>query len=176
MTTLETPTRHRVPQLLHREAYSSERLRDPSYQAYLILRLAFVVAPILFGLDKYFNWMTFWPKYLWTGFSDFLSVTPQQFMWGVGGVEILAGLLVLAVPRYAPYVVTAWLGGIVTNLIVVGATAGAHGQVFWDIGLRDFGLMLAALALARLASTYTSRPKLTLPGTLRHTRHHRQSM
>lgn len=176
MATLETPRRHQFPQVLHREAFTSERLHDPSYQAYLILRAAFVVAPILFGLDKYYNWMTFWPKYLWTGFSDFFSVTPQEFMWGVGGVEILAGLLVLAVPRYAPYVVTAWLGGIVTNLIVVGATAGAHDQVFWDIGLRDFGLMLAALALARLASTYTSRPKLTLPHGLRLPRQHRRSI
>lgn len=176
MATLETPARHHVPHVLHREAYTAERLHDPSYQAYLILRAAFVVAPILFGLDKYFNWMTFWPKYLWTGFSDFFSVTPQQFMWGVGGVEILAGLLVLAVPRYAPYVVTAWLGGIVTNLIVVGATAGTHDQVFWDIGLRDFGLMLAALALARLASTYTSRPKLGLPRALSPKRHRNRSI
>ena len=60
-------------------------------------------------------------------------------------------------PRIAPYVVAAWLAGIVTNLIIKSISVGGHTGVFWDIALRDFGLMLAALALARLASVYTPR-------------------
>jgi hypothetical protein len=129
-------------------------LRDPAYQAYLILRTAFVAAPILFGLDKFFNWMTYWPKYLWIGIPDVIGVSPQHFMYGVGVVEIAAGVLVLLLPRYAPYVVAAWLGGIVTDLVVKSIAVGGHTQVFWDVALRDFGLMLAALALSRLAATF----------------------
>ena len=136
----------------------SERLSDPAYQAYLVLRTTFVVAPILFGVDKFFNWMTFWPKYLWVGFPHLLSVSPQSFMYGVGVIEIVAGLGVLLLPRLAPYVVAGWLGGIITNEIVLSiARNGDGGQVFWDIALRDFGLMIAAFALARLAAKYAPR-------------------
>ncbi len=134
-----------------------DRLRDPAYQAFLILRTAFVAAPVLFGIDKFFNWMTYWPKYLWIGFPHWLGVSPQQFMDAVGAVEILAGVLVLVVPRLAPYVVAAWLGGIVTNLIIKSIAVGGHTNVYWDIALRDFGLMLAALALARLAAAFAPR-------------------
>jgi uncharacterized membrane protein YphA (DoxX/SURF4 family) len=134
-----------------------DRLRDPAYQAFLILRTAFVVAPILFGVDKFFNWMTYWPKYLWVGFPHWIGVSPQHFMDGVGVVEIAAGVLVLVLPRIAPYVVAGWLAGIVTNLVIVSIDVGGHTRVFWDIALRDFGLMLAALALARLAAVYAPR-------------------
>ena len=135
----------------------SEKLSDPAYQAYLVLRTTFVVAPILFGVDTFFNWMTFWPKYLWIGFPHFLSVTPQSFMYGVGVIEIVAGLGVLVLPRLAPYVVAGWLGGIITNEIIKSIAIGGHTQVFWDIALRDFGLMIAAFALARLAAKYAPR-------------------
>jgi hypothetical protein len=64
----------------------------------------------------------------------------------VGVVEIVAGVLVALKPRYAAYVVAAWLAGIVVDLL-------SHAGYF-DIALRDFGLMLAALTLARLASKY----------------------
>lgn len=138
----------------HGHAKLRDRLSDPAYQAYLVLRVAFVAAPILFGVDKFFNWMTDWPKYLWVGFPHFLSVSPQDFMYGVGVIEIAAGLLMLVLPRLAPYVVAGWLGGIVTNLIIQSASIGGHTFVFWDIALRDFGLMLAALALARLAAKF----------------------
>jgi hypothetical protein len=138
----------------------SEKLSDPAYQAYLVLRATFVVAPILFGVDKFFNWMTFWPKYLWVGFPHFLSVSPQSFMYGVGVIEIVAGLGVLLLPRVAPYVVTGWLGGIITNEIIKSIAVGGHTQVFWDIALRDFGLMIAALALARLAAKYAPRRRV----------------
>jgi uncharacterized membrane protein YphA (DoxX/SURF4 family) len=132
---------------------------DPTYQAFLLLRVGFVVAPILFGVDKFFNWMTFWPKYLWVGFPHFFGhVSAQHFMYGVGAVEILAGVLVLLVPRFAPYVVAAWLGGIITNLVIYSIAEGGHTNVYWDIALRDFGLLLAALALGRLAAVYSPNP------------------
>lgn len=140
-----------------RVSLDRSHLTDPRYQAYLLLRVAFVAAPILFGVDKFFNWMTFWPKYLWVGFPHLLGVSPQQFMYGVGVVEIAAGLLTLLLPRIAPYVVAAWLGGIITNSIILSASIGGHTAVFWDIALRDFGLMIAALALGRLAAAYAPK-------------------
>ena len=129
-------------------------LREPAYQAYLVLRTAFVVAPILFGIDKFFNWMTYWPKYLWVGIPNVISVSPQNFVYAVGVVEIAAGLLVLIWPRIGSWVVVAWLAGIVTNLVIKSIAVGGHTQVFWDIALRDFGLMIAAIALARLAAVF----------------------
>src|SRR5947208_31400 len=104
----------------HREvdAEPRTRFRDPTYQAFVLLWVGFVVAPIAFGVDKFFNWMTPWPHYLWIGFPHWFHVTPQHFMYGVGAVEILAGLMVLALPRFAPYVVAAWLAGIITNLVI----------------------------------------------------------
>ena len=133
-------------------------IRDRTYQAFLILWAGFIAAPILFGVDKFFNWMTHWPKYLWVGFPHFFGVTSQQFMYGVGVIEIIAGLGVLLLPRFSPYIVAAWLGGIITDLIIYSAAAGGHTGVYWDIALRDFGLLLAALALARLAAVYAPNP------------------
>lgn len=131
-------------------------IRNPAFQAFLLLWAGFTAAPILFGADKFFNWMTYWPKYLWAGFPDFFHVSPQQFMYAVGVVEIAAGVLVFVLPRFAPYVVAGWLGGIITNLVIISAAG--HGGVFWDIALRDFGLLLAALALARLAAICAPNP------------------
>ena len=136
---------------------SADRLSDPADQAYLVLRTAFVVAPILFGVDKFFNWMTYWPKYLWVGFPHFLSVSPQSFMYGVGVMEIVAGLGILLLPRIAPYLVAGWLGGIITNTVIKSIAIGGHTRVFWDIALRDVGLLVAALALARLAARFAPR-------------------
>ena len=158
--TVLAPDRHPRFELLRPSERTVGKLRDPAYQAYALLRLAFVVAPILFGVDKFFNWMTFWPKYLWIGIPHFLSVSPQHFMYGVGVVEIAAGLLVLTLPRWAPYVVAGWLAGIVSNLVIISIAVGGHTHVFWDIALRDFGLMLAALALARLAAVFAPRGRV----------------
>jgi hypothetical protein len=135
-------------------------IRDPRFQSFLLLWVGFTVAPILFGVDKFFNWMTYWPNYLWIGFPHFFwNVSPQNFMYFVGAVEIAAGVLVFLVPRVAPLVVTGWLGGIITNLVIISWTHGGHTTgVYWDIALRDFGLMLAALALFRLAATYAPNP------------------
>jgi hypothetical protein len=98
--------------------------------------------------------MTYWPKYLWVGIPNIIGVSPQNFMYAVGVVEIAAGLLVLIWPRVGSWVVAAWLAGIVTNLVVKSIAVGGHTQVFWDIALRDFGLFVAAIALARLAAVF----------------------
>ncbi len=119
---------------------------DPHYQAFSMMRLALTVAPIAFGLDKFFNEMVHWPNYLAPWINDIVPGTGQEFMYVVGAIEILAGIVVALKPRYGGYVVAAWLGAIVINLLTYSG--------FYDIALRDFGLMLAALTLARLAAAY----------------------
>lgn len=126
-------------------------LRDPVYQSFWILRIAFTVAPILFGLDKFFNWMVHWPNYLAPWINNIAPGTAQQFMYAVGAIEIVAGLVVAFAPRFGGYLVATWLGGIVINLLT------AHAPRFYDVALRDFGLMLGALTLARLASAVAAR-------------------
>ncbi|HEY7916022.1 MAG TPA: hypothetical protein VIC86_03500 [Acidimicrobiales bacterium] len=133
----------------------SHLVRDPTQQAFWLLRVGFFLLPVAFGIDKFFNGMTFWPQYLWAGFPHFLSVSPQHFMYVVGGIEIAAGILVLLKPRVAPYVVAGWLAGIITNLVIISAAPG-H-VAYWDIALRDFGLLVAALALGRLAAGVQSK-------------------
>ena len=115
----------------------------PSRQAFLLLRTVFTLAPILFGLDKFANILTDWPRYLAPGINDIVPGTAQQAMYAVGVVEILAGIAVALVPRYGALLVAAWLAGIIANLLLVGD--------YYDIALRDFGLLVGALALSRLA-------------------------
>ena len=119
------------------------RLRDPSYQAFLLLRTVFTVAPILFGLDKFFNVMTDWPKYLAPWIDGILPGSAATAMYIVGVVEIVAGILVAVAPRIGAYVVALWLAGIIVNLLTLPG--------FYDVALRDFGLLIGALALGRLA-------------------------
>ncbi len=122
----------------------SADIRSPAaHQAFLLLRTVFTVAPILFGLDKFANVLTDWPRYLAPGINDIVPGTAQQAMYAVGVVEILAGIAVALVPRYGALLVAAWLAGIMANLLIIGD--------FYDVALRDFGLFVAALALARLA-------------------------
>jgi uncharacterized membrane protein YphA (DoxX/SURF4 family) len=121
-------------------------VRDPGTQAFLLLRTGFVVAPILFGVDKFLDWMVKWSDYLAPWIDRIVPGTAQQFMYAVGGVEIAAGVLVLISPRIGSLVVAAWLGGIVVNLLT------NNPPEYYDIALRDFGLMLAALTLNRLAT------------------------
>ena len=157
MATATPFTRDRLPsplRVLEAPPVHARDSRDPAYQAYVLLRVGFVVAPFLFGLDKFFNWMVPWTRYLWVGFVNFLPGSAHQIMQGVGVLEMTAGVLILLAPRVAPYVVAAWLGGIVTDLIIQSVSIGGHTGVFWDIALRDFGLLLAALALGRLAAAY----------------------
>lgn len=122
-----------------------ERLGNPVYQAYMLLRVGFTVAPILFGLDKFFNWTVDWPDYLAPWVNDIVPGSGQDFMYVVGVIEIAAGILVAVAPRIGAYVVAAWLAGIILNLLT------ADPPTYYDIALRDFGLMLAALTLGRLA-------------------------
>jgi uncharacterized membrane protein YphA (DoxX/SURF4 family) len=120
--------------------------RDAGRHAYLMLRVAFAVAPIAFGLDKFFNVLVDWPIYLAPWVNDVMPGSAQDFMHVVGGVEILAGVLVALKPRYGAPVVAGWLAGIIVNLLTVPG--------FYDVALRDFGLLLGALTLARLALAY----------------------
>ena len=122
---------------------------DPAAQAFMLLRVAFTVAPILFGLDKFAEVMiNDWPKYLATELNDIIPGSAQTAMYIVGAVEIAAGLVVAFVPRFGGLLVAGWLAGIIVSLLLVGGYA--------DIALRDFGLLIGALALARLASAYSA--------------------
>jgi uncharacterized membrane protein YphA (DoxX/SURF4 family) len=123
------------------------QLRDPAYQAFLVLRTGFTVAPVLFGLDKFANLMTYWPRYLAHWIDAIVPGTAQQDMYVVGVVEVVAGLAVALAPRIGAWLVAAWLAGIIVDLLT--------GPGFYDIALRDFGLLVAAVALARLAVRYT---------------------
>ena len=128
--------------------------RDPAAQAFLLLRIAFTVAPILFGLDKFAEVLTNdWTRYLATEFDDILPGSAQDAMYLVGAVEIVAGLVVLVAPRFGGLLVAGWLAGVIVSLLLVGG--------YGDIALRDFGLLLGALTLARLAGASFSSPRAT---------------
>ena len=122
---------------------------DPAYQAFLILRSAFTIAPIFFGLDKFFSVMTNWDRYLAPSIAGLSPFTVHQTMYVVGAIEIVAGVVVALVPRLGAPIVALWLLGIVTNLLLVPG--------FYDVALRDFGLLLAAVALWRLSTVYDRR-------------------
>ena len=121
-------------------------LHDPAYQAFLLLRSVFTVAPILFGLDKFADVLTDWPRYLAPGVDSLVPGDAHQAMLAVGVIEIAAGVLVALWPHVGGYVVAAWLGGIILNYLLLPG--------FYDIALRDFGLLVAAVALARLGWAY----------------------
>ena len=122
--------------------------RDPAAQAFMVLRVAFTVAPILFGIDKFANVLTDdWTRYLAPEFNDVIPGNASDAMHIVGVIEIVAGLTVALVPRFGGLLVAGWLAGIILSLLVVGG--------YGDIALRDFGLLLGALTLARLASAYS---------------------
>jgi hypothetical protein len=124
--------------------------RDPVAQAFMLLRVGFTVAPILFGIDKFANVLTGdWTRYLATEFNDLIPGSTADAMYAVGAVEIAAGLTVAIAPRFGGFLVAGWLGGIIVNLLLVGG--------YGDIALRDFGLLLGALTLARLASAFPGR-------------------
>jgi len=122
---------------------------DPRYQAFMVLRVGFTTLPLVMGIDKFFNTLTSWPQYLADWIDNIVPGTAQQLMYVVGGVEILAAILVAVRPRYGAYIVAAWLAGIIINLVSYGE--------WYDIAVRDLGLMLGALALGRLASVYDHR-------------------
>jgi hypothetical protein len=121
-------------------------LANPAYQAFLTLRTGFVVAPILFGLDKFTNLLTDWTAYLAPAIDRLVPGSPHSAMLAVGVVEVIAGLVVAVRPRVGGYLVAAWLAGIIGNLLLLGS--------HYDVALRDLGLLLGALALARLATAF----------------------
>jgi hypothetical protein len=126
--------------------------RDPAAQAFMLLRIAFTVAPILFGLDKFAEVLTNdWTRYLSTEFNAMLPGSAADAMHIVGVVEIAAGLVVLVTPRFGGLLVAGWLAGIIVNLLLVGG--------YGDIALRDFGLLIGALSLSLLASAHDPRGK-----------------
>jgi hypothetical protein len=120
----------------------------PAHQAYLILYVGFLVLPILAGLDKFFHVLVNWDQYLTPLVPQILSISAHNFMFIVGVIEIIAGLLVAFRPQIGAYVVTVWLWGIIINLLLIPG--------YYDIALRDFGLSLGALALARLSGEFGS--------------------
>jgi hypothetical protein len=122
---------------------------DAAYQAWQILRVAFIVAPIVFGLDKFFGLLVNWDQYLAPIFAQLSPIGGHGLMLVIGVVEVIAGLIVLWRPRIGGYLVAVWLWGIILNLLLIPA--------YFDIALRDFGLSLGALALARLSEHFRGR-------------------
>lgn len=119
---------------------------NPVFQAFWLLRTGFIVAPILFGLDKFLDWLVDWNVYLAPEVNDIIPGNAHQAMLAVGVIEIVAGLVVAVRPRFGGYLVAAWLAGIIVNLLIQAN--------FYDVALRDFGLLIGALSLARLATAF----------------------
>jgi hypothetical protein len=122
------------------------RSHDAAYQGYQILHWTFVAAPTLAGLDKFFHVLTNWDQYLAPAVAKVLPFSGHTFMMIVGVIELIAALIVALRPRIGAWIAAAWLCGIIINLLALSG--------FYDVALRDFGLMLAAIALARLSTVY----------------------
>ena len=112
-------------------------------RAFMLLRTVFTIAPVAFGLDKFFDILTDWEQYLAPWINDIVPGSAHQAMLAVGVIEIVAGIAVAVVPRYGALLVAGWLAGIIVSLVSVGE--------YHDVALRDFGLLVGALALAALA-------------------------
>jgi len=125
---------------------TTRNFANPVGQAFWIMRVLFTVVPILFGLDKFFDILVDWPKYLAPWIPNLIHVSPQTFMHGVGVIEIVVGILVAIWPEIFAYVVTLWLWGIIVNMLTIPG--------YYDVALRDFGLSVGALTLARLAQAH----------------------
>src|ERR671922_1709122 len=146
MTTMEA----RVPR--------ADPVHAAAYQAFWLLRIGFTAAPILFGIDKFFNWTVHWPDYLAGWINNIAPGSAQDFMYFVGAVEITAGLVVAVAPMIGGPLVAAWLAGIIVNLLT------KNPPEYYDIALRDFGLMLGALTLGRLSlAIVPARKSGTIP-------------
>lgn len=124
---------------------------DPGRQAFLLLRTVFTVAPIIFGLDKFTNLLADWTIYLAPVATSVVPLPAQTIMYIVGVVEVIAGIAVAVRPRFGSMLVAVWLLGIIINLLLLGS--------FFDIALRDFGLLVGALALNRLSPRTSRQPK-----------------
>jgi len=122
---------------------------DPARQSYRVLQLAFTVVPIVAGIDQFLNKLADWSMYLAPAATRILPLSAAHIMWIGGAVEIAAGLLVAFKPRIGAWVVAVWLWLIMINLLAAAS--------FYDTVLRDFGLSLGAVALARLAVVFDHR-------------------
>ena len=144
-------TSHSVPRATSGTPAAPARARtaDPSYQAFVLLRTVFTVAPIVVGLDKFANLLTDWTKYLAPWINDLVPGTSSQAMYAVGVVEIAAGIVVAVAPRFGAWLVAAWLAGIIVNLLTLSG--------YYDVALRDVALLVAAVALGRLAQAHAHR-------------------
>jgi hypothetical protein len=128
---------------------NSESASSPAYQAYRILQLGFVAAPILAGADKFLHLLVNWDQYLPAAIANLSPIGGHNLMLVVGVIEIVAGIGVALLPRVFAYVVAAWLGLIIVNLLLIPG--------YFDVALRDFGLLLAAVALGRLSGQFADR-------------------
>ncbi len=128
---------------------------SPAYQAYQVLHFGFVLLPVVTGLDKFAGWLTNWDVYLAPTIGNSLPITAHQFMMGAGVIEIIAGLVVALKPRIGAVIVAVWLAAIIVNLLLM--------RTYYDIALRDFGLLLGALALSRLSIDFDRAPEATRP-------------
>jgi hypothetical protein len=131
-------------------SHLSSLAAQPAYQAYVILHVGFAALPVIAGVDKFFHLLVNWDQYLAPIVAQYLPVTGHTFMLAVGVIEIIAGLLVAIRPRIGALIVALWLWGIIVNLFLVPG--------FYDIALRDFGLSIGALALARLSREFNPKP------------------
>jgi hypothetical protein len=125
--------------------FAKRKMANPAYQAFQLLHCAFLIIPIVAGLDKFYMRLANWPEFLWSPLGS-LGGEPRQFMRMVGVIEIAAGLLVAFKPKAGGYVVAAWMGCIIINLLLLGR--------YYDVALRDLGLAFGALALARLSHQF----------------------
>jgi hypothetical protein len=121
----------------------------PVHHAYRALQFGFVAAPLIAGFDKFFHVLVNWDQYLAPIVPRVLGINGHTFMLAVGVIEIVAGIGVALKPKIFGYVVSAWLLGIVGNLLMSGQ--------YFDIALRDFGLALGAFALGRLSVLFDRR-------------------
>ncbi|MFB9165236.1 hypothetical protein [Arthrobacter psychrochitiniphilus] len=120
---------------------------EPAYGAFLLLWVGFITIPLIMGVDKFFNVLTHWENYLAPWIENVSPFSAHGTMMAIGVVEIIAAIAMILRPRYAAYIVALWLAGIIVNLLTYPG--------FYDVALRDFGLMVAAIALTLLARTYT---------------------
>jgi uncharacterized membrane protein YphA (DoxX/SURF4 family) len=127
------------------EAAQISSERDLAHSVWLTLRIVFGVVPIVAGLDKFFDLLVVWDKYLARPFASIIPMSPHGFMHLVGIIEIVAGVGVLFTPwtKLFAWIVAIWLWCISINLVAGG---------FYDIAVRDIVMGISSMCLARLTS------------------------
>lgn len=135
---------------------NAERAHSSAHLAYGILHFAFAAIPLIAGIDKFFYYLTDWSKYLAPIVPETVGLDARTIMMIVGGVEIMAGLIVAFMPKIGGYLVAAWLAGIIVNLAL-------NPTRYWDVAARDFGLMLGAISLSALARWVDDHKQLKPP-------------